>query len=443
MLTQAEAVEVLSDWHSPAVTWLWSLFTPVLGQPAGALLVQSLLIFVYPVVLLMKRDRPSDRFGIARTAFFIAYSILVLSLLPLSGQIGKDEILVGLILCLLSTVHLNLEFRDVPSWYWFSLYFLFVVMIVFVRPPNFVIVLFPLISIGYLIYGKSVIFLIIAASMFIGCLLSVPVTSLLNRVVFDAKYSRTEYSLMIFDVAGISSDVKIDFFAELPAWPTDQIHRPWDCYTPAGWDSFGWGECSNYADLVDARMAAVGTIPVMRWWVNTILRHPYSYVKHRLSYFAYLTANPTRIFPRHSSAGDAQNSPNDGVVRELYERYGIDTTHSFQMWKPTIRYRPFELIPHLFFSRTIGIATSLACIISLVWCWYKMLFNREQLDIVMLISSAIGVGNVFMLLFFGISPLLRYLLPSIICGAVSLLINIRSLALFYARIRTTAQRSVV
>jgi hypothetical protein len=421
MLTQAEAVEVLSDWHSPAVTWLWSLFAPVLGQPAGALLVQSLLIFVYPVVLWMKRDRTPVGFGIAHLVFFVGYTILVLSLLPLTGQIIKDVILVGLILCLLSIVHLNSEVRDnVSAWCWCTFYSPIALLILLVRPSNFIIILFPLISVANIVFGKSLRFVIFSALIFVGCVISVPVTSLFTKLVFGAKYARTEYSLMIFDVAGISSQVKVNFFAELPTWPTDQIPRPWDCYTPSGWEPFGWGKCSKYVDLVDTRMAEIGTIPVMRWWANTILRHPYSYIKHRLSYFTQLMVNPTRIFPRVSSSTDASNSPDGSRVREIYDRYGIDTTQSFQMWKPTIRYRPFELVSRLFFSRTIGIATLLTCMISLVWCWHKMLSNR-RCDMVMLVSSAIGVGNVFMLLLCGISPQLRYLLPSTVCGAVSAL----------------------
>jgi hypothetical protein len=109
MLFQAQYVEAVNDWHAPAVTWLWSLFTPVLGQPAGALLVQSLLILVYPVLLLTKLY-PTGSLGITRTALLVGYGAFLLVLIPLAGNISKDQVLIGLILCLLSLIHLKTEF---------------------------------------------------------------------------------------------------------------------------------------------------------------------------------------------------------------------------------------------------------------------------------------------------------------------------------------------
>src|SRR5215469_4207299 len=55
-LTEAQNLQKLNDWHSPVVTWLFSLFTPALGQTAGALLVQALLVFFYPAIILRPQD---------------------------------------------------------------------------------------------------------------------------------------------------------------------------------------------------------------------------------------------------------------------------------------------------------------------------------------------------------------------------------------------------
>jgi hypothetical protein len=60
-LTEAQNIGKLSDCQAPVTTWLYSLFTPALGQPAGALLVQALLVFLYPAVIL--RTRGYGRIG--------------------------------------------------------------------------------------------------------------------------------------------------------------------------------------------------------------------------------------------------------------------------------------------------------------------------------------------------------------------------------------------
>src|SRR4051794_40236803 len=41
------ARDQFGNWHSPTLSWLWSIPGPLLGQPAGALLVQSVLFGLY------------------------------------------------------------------------------------------------------------------------------------------------------------------------------------------------------------------------------------------------------------------------------------------------------------------------------------------------------------------------------------------------------------
>jgi hypothetical protein len=294
-------------------------------------------------------------------------------------------------------------------------------MILLVRPTNFVIMGVSGLIIGYFIFRGSTKFVILVLAISLGCLVYVPMSSLLNRVVFGAKNAMTERSLIIFDVAGVSSRAKVDFFAELPEWPTGQIPPPWDCYTPAGWDPFAWGDCKEYSDLVAGRMQPIGTVPIVRWWINIIVHHPLVYIRHRMSHLAYVVRYHSRIVEALSEQAYASNSPNSDLIAELYKRYGIDTSQSFQIWKPTIRYRPFKLMPRLIFSRPLVIGALLMCFISLIWCSYKSFFDMVKVDMVTLASSSIGLGNILMLFLFSVSDAGRYLLPSVICGIVSLL----------------------
>jgi hypothetical protein len=417
MLTQAQHVDTLNDWHSPAVIWLWSLFTPVLGQPAGALLVQSLLLFVYPVVAWIKPISTADR-GPLDQALSVGYGVLLLALIPLAGAISKDQILIGLILCLLAIIHNESKYSRVGLIKSRLCYLPALAMILFVRPSNFIMIAIAGLAWAFLIFGRGGKFLMAVVSIAAGCALAVPATSFVNSVIFGAKSAMSERSLMIFDVAGISAREKIDLFGELPDWPTDQISRPWECYTPAAWDQFGWGACKEYSEAVEAKMTKLGAAFVMRWWTGAILHYPYSYIAHRLSYFWNLLRKRTRVFARvvFPSAMNALHS-DTSVVRT----YGIDMTGKFQVWEPTIRYRPFGLVSALVFSSPIVPVTVLSCVATLVWSWRKTRERSGEVDAVIVVSSAIGIGNLLMLLLFGISDDGRYLLPTVICGGVSIL----------------------
>jgi hypothetical protein len=161
-------------------------------------------------------------------------------------------------------------------------------------------------------------------------------------------------------------------------------------------------------------MQKAGTTSVIFWWIDTILHHPFAYIGHRLSYLANLIGNHSRVIEPY-----VMNSPNSDVSG--IETYGIDMRKTFQMWYATIRFRPFQFIATLGFSPPFVIGALLSCVVTLIWSWYKLFTNDAEIDMVLVVSSAIGMGNLIMLLMFGVADAGRYLLPSIICGEVSLL----------------------
>jgi hypothetical protein len=137
-------------------------------------------------------------------------------------------------------------------------------------------------------------------------------------------------------------------------------------------------------------MTKPGTAFVMRWWTGAILHYPYSYIEHKLSYFWCLLRKRTRVFARvvFPSAMNALNS-DTSIVRT----YGIDMAGKFQLWEPTIRYRPFGLVSALVFSSLIVPLAVLSCVPTLVWSWWKTRERSGEVDAVIVVSSAIGIGN--------------------------------------------------
>jgi hypothetical protein len=59
------------------------------------------------------------------------------------------------------------------------------------------------------------------------------------------------------------------------------------------------------------------------------------------------------------------------------------------------------------------------CVVTRLWWWRNRRLYR-QIDIVVVASSALGLGNVLMLVAFGVADAGRYLAPTLVCGIVSL-----------------------
>jgi hypothetical protein len=430
-ITQAQNLGTLNDWQAPVVTWLLSLFTPVLGQPAGALLVQALLLFFYPAITL---TAPNERrIGIADAALAVASGAFIVALIPMTGQILRDVVLVGAILCLLGVLDLSAGSGHRGARLWCTLALLF--LIVAVRPTNFLMLGIAGGICAFFLFGAGRKFFLALLLIVVVCAASFHVTNYVNRKVLGASNVTQESSLIIFDIAGISSDIKQNLFAELPGWRADQVQPPWECYTPKAWDVFKWGVCKRYAELFDTAMHQAGAPPSeVQWWLSNVLRHPVSYSKHRISYTVELFKN-AQIFSFGWGYPYALNIPKniDVISGEITHgvdtggwTHGIDMTRKFQMWEPTIAFVPFGWFAARIFARQTSLVWGLFfCVGTLLWSWRNRRLY-QKFDLVVVVSSALGLGNVLMMMALGVADEGRYLAPTLVCGMVSLLRTIRA-----------------
>ena len=107
-----------------------------------------------------------------------------------------------------------------------------------------------------------------------------------NRLL-DAKPSGVEFSLITYDLGGITYYSRVDVFPAMPpvADPRD-INT--GCYNKVSWDRYAWwGEapCAIGFDTVRAAFVANRQSPT-RWWLMSIVHHPMAYAEHRFSHFS-------------------------------------------------------------------------------------------------------------------------------------------------------------
>jgi hypothetical protein len=403
-LTQAIHPELLSDWHEPWTIVFWRPFSPLLGEPASALLSQCLVLFVYPAVLITRAI--TDRECSAWVWIFLG--IFTVSLIEISGQIVKDALLLGFILCFLAV----LDREDVPRSRWKTLLALLpVIAASLIRPVN--AFLFGAASAFALLTYRvrwriavSALLLVLAV-----CACQVPVVRFLDETDFKASHGNIESALMIFDVAGISANLRSDLFAEIPGWPTQALPRPWDCYNPYYWDAFKWGKCNQYFDLFNARVSNR-----YGFWIDAILSHPSAYLLHRARYLYRDFRSPAPVATFR--VPEAVNTESAEAQMFGASTHGIDMRGQFQLWRPTAVSRIVEWFAALVFSRPAGLVQIAACFVAVLFGIGK---GRGAIDKAMLMAGGIGVANILLMAALGVSALGRYLLPSYVCGFLILM----------------------
>ncbi|HEY1560542.1 MAG TPA: hypothetical protein VGF71_06605, partial [Caulobacteraceae bacterium] len=413
MLTQAAHPAVLNNWHEPITTSFWIVFDPILLPPAGALLVQSLILLVYPSIMLGRSTISLFSAGLRSphfepALFHIVYnSILIAALVCLAGTILKDVVLAGLIMCILAVVDAReLEYTKRVR---ISLAFILLILVSLVRPTNFVILAAVLCTWTY-IYVKAWskrILVTIAICLFSVAL--IPAEKILDRTVFHAQDGHADSSLIIFDAAGISTSIHKDIFRELPGWPSDKLLPPWRCYSPISWGQFGWGDCEHYSTaFLNLKLNDLA------WWIEIIAKHPVAYAEHRARFTYALFAD---TYPLASFHNPYALNVNSRLIDYGQYTLGYDMRDRFQLWRPSIAELPFEWVAAILFSRPmllVVLAIFLTGVSKAVADWRA----RQQVDQTEVTALAMGIANLVMLAVFGVGADTRFLLPSFLCAYV-------------------------
>lgn len=416
MLYQATHLEALNQWHSPVITFLYGLAGPVFGYPGGGLIIQSALMMIWPAYLLTRMLRFRGSYVLQGTGLVLA-GLLTFVFLALSGQVIKDVLMVALMSPAFAIIsHLrDRRLNQATPALLLALFFLTTAFLL-IRPSNHLILLFSLAALLCVATPAKPRFIAASLGGFVATVLLGLLALGGSRAVLPSKEAHPELSLLFFDLAGISTELKSDLFATLPNWTPLPSLRPWDCYAGLQGDPFLWGECKEYRALARAHPAEIRQL-----WMNQIVAHPVAYLKHRALYTRNLLIRTGRgtdvIMPAPPDFSLVTNAvPHIDAMPERM-RTGI------QLWHPQVGYVPFGTIAHFWFSQFTGspilwVATATAGLL------LGAVFLRRRGDYRLLIVSSIGVGNFLTLSLFAPSDDLRYLLPTMMSALAAIVLII-------------------
>ena len=286
------------DWHPPAMEWVWRLLLPLADGPA-LMLVLQLSLYVAGFGLVIEWALRARRNG--RALALAACALLPLAV-ALMGEVIKDSLMAA---ALMLAVGLWAGAPEAAGrrGRWRRLAAAALILAAASLRFNAFLAGFPLlVAVAPPYWRGGPVRWTLASLAAIALLLAVMP---LANAALHARRSGVEYSLTIFDLAGIGVHSGKDVFP--PLGIADPVAVTRRCYTPKRWDSYAeWSPepCAIHFDLVRAAFERRG-LSHRQWWLRAILAHPLPYAEHRLAHWNVNAAfllhqEPGRAVPVHS-----------------------------------------------------------------------------------------------------------------------------------------------
>jgi hypothetical protein len=274
--TQAVTGHV-DDWHPPIMARLWSLFVKAgAWGMAPMLLVQVGLTWLGLGLLAIALRRAG-----APKAGWAALAIgLLPPLIDWSVVVDKDAQMIGAMFAATGIVaSFRLVRRRMP-WWALALVAVLLAYAVLVRSNSvFAIVPLALAWAGWLglrrWWARALLLLAMTLAV-------IGVSGPINHRLLGATRSGVQYTLPIFDLAGITTRAPLETMPGLSRadWARAQARR---CYTPFFWDNFA--DQTRCGAMGNALVSdANGPPPLYREWIAAIVAHPLAYAEHRITH---------------------------------------------------------------------------------------------------------------------------------------------------------------
>ena len=403
---QAGHLDALGSWHAPFVTFSYGLLAPLTGSPTGALIIQSLLLMLWPAAITI-RILEAQYTETLKALAFVAWGIICMMLVALAGYVEKDVLLLGFLSAILATFMGHRRQRELQPLSAARGFWIFFCILAFclVRPTN--ILLLACAALLVCLNGlklKSVGQRLGVAGGVTACIWVS--TFMVNAWLLPAPSSKPERATFMFDIAGISFFSGENVFENISTDSPPKLSIN-DCYSPVQIDNFIWGPCKEF------HSAYWNNITLMTW-AQAIVQHPLAYARHRMAFAKKLLFTPK---------GDRKTiTPPPPFIfannaKEFLHWQDPPVTIGLQLWTPTIAYLPFGRVAHHAFTGPLGRPWLWMAILALASaCLLRLPRSDDRTIIAALIAT--GLSNVAMLIIFSPGSDLRYLLPTAFCALV-------------------------
>ena len=265
------------DWHPPIMARLWSLFLHAGAWGTAPMLLLQIALFWLGLSLLAIGLR---RAGAPRAGWAALAIGMLPPLIDWLVVVDKDAQLIGALIAATGLVACFRLVRRRMPWWAVALVVVLLVYAALLR-ANSVFAVAPL---GFAWAGWFGLrrWWARAGALLAATLAVIGVSGPINHGLFGADRSGVQYSLPIFDLAGIAHLAPLDTMPGLS-------HADWaraeamHCSTPFFWDPFA--DPARCGPMGNALVSDDdGPPPLFRNWIAAIAAHPLAYAEHRLAH---------------------------------------------------------------------------------------------------------------------------------------------------------------
>jgi len=265
------------DWHPPVMARLWSLFLKAGAWGTAPMLLVQLALFWSGLAMLAVALRRAR-------APVAGWCVLAVGLVPplfdWMTVVDKDCQMIGALACATGLVALfRLAKRRVPAWAGAIAAILLAYALLLRANSVFAVMPLALAWAGW--FGLRRWWLR-GAALLGATLLAIGASGPVNHGLLGADRSGVQYTLPIFDLAGIADRAHL---AAMPGLSPDDWARAerLHCATPFYWDPFADpARCGPMGDILVSDTDAPP--PLFRNWIAAIIAHPIAYAAHRAAH---------------------------------------------------------------------------------------------------------------------------------------------------------------
>lgn len=290
------------DWHPPIMARLWSLFLKAGAWGTAPMLLLQLALFWSGLAMLAVALRRAR-------APVAGWCVIATGLLPpvldWMVVVDKDCQMIGALACATGLVaSFRLAKRRVPVWAGVIVAILLGYALLLRANSVFAVMPLAFAWAGWPGLGR---WWMRGGTLIAAMLLAIGISGPINHRLLGGDRSGVEYTLPIFDLAGISHRAKL---ASMPGlsmadWSrAERLH----CATPFYWDPFA--DPARCGPMGNALVSDEdGPPPLFRNWIAAIVAHPLAYAEHRA---AHLNATLRIATPpdEHSAAAPFRTPQN-------------------------------------------------------------------------------------------------------------------------------------